>query len=90
MNTTRREFIKLLTGTVVAISLPVGLFSGNKKENVTEEINYDNIEFTLERIDIVALTTVRGYAIRGMGKPKDKRISPVYFAVRIDDKNNYQ
>lgn len=39
--TTRREFIKILTGTVIAISLPMGLF-GNE-EKVTEVIDGDYI-----------------------------------------------
>lgn len=87
MKTTRREFIKLLTGTVVAISLPIGLLSDKRTEETTAETG--DVEFTLQKIEISPLTTFHGYVLRGLGVPKNKKISPAYFAVRIDDKNNY-
>ena len=90
MKTTRREFIKILTGTVIAVSLPIGLFSDKKGVAVaTGTANYfkynSEVEFILERIEIVPLITDFGWAVRGLGIPKNKKISPAYFAVRIDD-----
>lgn len=78
MNTTRREFIKLLTGTVIAISLPTipkGLLPDKD----------EGFEFTLERIEITPLMSDFGWAVRGLAIPKNKKISPAYFAVKIDD-----
>ena len=85
---TRREFIKILTGTVIAISLPVGLFSDGKTKT-EETIILSNVEFTLTNIEIVPLKREFGWFMRGMGTPIDKRIPPKYFAVKIDDIETY-
>ena len=92
--TTRREFIKILTGVIVAISLPVGLFSGKKEEVVkTGTASYfkyeKEVEFTLVGIEVVPATFDFHWFVRGLGIPKDKRIPPAYFAVRIEDIDNY-
>ena len=87
--TTRREFIKILTGTVIAISLPVGLFSDGKTKT-EETIILSNVEFTLERIEVVPATLEFHWFIRGLAVPKDRRIPPAYFAVRIDDIDKWE
>lgn len=86
--TTRREFIKILTGTVIAISLPMGLFGG---ESI---IGDKNIEFTMTRIEIVSLLGDRdsgyySYAIRCLAIPENKKLSPCVSAVGINDIDNY-
>ena len=77
--TTRREFIKILTGTVIAISLPMGLLPETEKP-----IDLNNIKFTLEKIELEPLKKESGWFMRGMGVPIDKRIPPKYFTVKID------
>lgn len=86
--TTRREFIKILTGTVIVISLPVGLFGGKKKEViVTDMANFlknRNVEFTLEKIKIIDSSTVwPNKVMQGLAVPKDRRLDTRCWAAQI-------
>ena len=77
--TTRCEFIKIIAGTVIAISLPMGLLSIKKEEVVkTGTASYfkygRKVEFTLQRIEMAPMAKDFAWVMRGLGVPKDKRI----------------